>query len=274
MAEKMSPEIDYTYWKIEHKSILERLPEKNIFMLFSGGKDSSLCMDFISRAGEEFGFDFEAHAGAFPVHRYPDTEKKRIESYWTKRGVNITWHKLAETDDDIEKAVNPCLLCQKQRKKMLKTLLPELVDDWEKLVLIASYSMWDIVSYAIEHILGDIFSNSGKREDIKNNRFIETSQRFYPLLKMKEGYTVLRPLIKYNSNDILKLIRQTGIPTLSTPCKFGDFRPKRILEKYYEKMGIRFEYNHVFDFAKKTLNLPDISSFTSIEKEEYLLNVF
>jgi len=274
MAESISTEIDYTCWKKEHKSILELLSDKNVFMLFSGGKDSSLGMDFISRAGEEFGFDFEAHAGAFPVHRYSDADKKKIESYWAKRGVNITWHKLAETDNDIEKAVDPCLLCQKLRRKMLKTLLPELVDDWEKLVLITTYSMWDIVSYAIEHILGNIFSNSGKGEGRENNRFLETSQRFYPLLKMKEGYSVFRPLIRYNSNDIMKLIRQAEIPTLTIPCKFKGFRPKRILENYYEKMGIRFEYDQVFDFAKKSLNLPDISSYTSMEKEEYLLKIF
>ena len=103
---------------------------------------------------------------------------------------------------------------------------------------------------------------------------METGQRFYPLLKMKEGYMVFRPLIKYNGNHIVKLIGQSGIPTLSGPCKFSDFRPKRLLEKYYGNMDMNFDYNRVFDFAKKTLNLPDISSYTSIRKEEYLRDIF
>jgi tRNA(Ile)-lysidine synthase TilS/MesJ len=91
---------------------------------------------------------------------------------------------------------------------------------------------------------------------------------------MKEGYQVFRPLIKYNNDDILKVITQENLPTLSIPCKFKDFRPKRILEKYYEKMGLRFDYNQLIDFAVKALNLPNISSFTSMEKEDYLGNVF
>ena len=44
--------------------------------------------------------------------------------------------------------------------------------------------------------------------------------------------------------------------------------------RYYEKMGLRFNYNQIFDFARKSLKLPDISAFTSIEKEDYFINIF
>jgi len=264
--------ICYSHWRGEHKSILEAFSVKNVLMLFSGGKDSSLALDFILRAGKEFGFDFSAHAGAYPVHRYPDIEKKRIESYWNKRGVEIHWHDLGETDEYIKNEVNPCLRCQKLRKQMLKTVLTNTIDSWESLVLVTSYSLWDIVSYSIEHILNDLFSNSVNAEN--NKRFLETAQRFYPLLKMKEGYTVFRPIIRYNSDDILKAIKEADIPTLSIPCEFKEFRPKRILERYYQKMEIRFDYDKVFNFARRSLSLPDISTYTSIDRDEYLSNVF
>ena len=158
---------------------------------------------------------------------------------------------------------------------MLKTILASSTEDWEHLVLIICFSLWDIVSYSIEHILSDIYSNSDAGIGIgKNRRFAETAQRFYPLLKMKEGYSVFRPLIKYNGSDIVKTIEQQGIPILSIPCEFSEFRPKRILERYYNRMEMRFEYDQVFDFARRSLNLPDISSYVSIEKEEYLARIF
>jgi tRNA(Ile)-lysidine synthase TilS/MesJ len=220
-------------------------------------------------------FDFEVHTGAFPVHRYTDNEKERIGSYWSKRGVDIIWHELAETDEHLENTVDPCFLCQRLRKKTLKTIFTQTLHEHESLVLIVNFSLWDIVSYSIEHILSDIFPNSKKEVGGENSeRFLETAQRFYPLLKMKEGYTVFRPLIRYNNNDILKAIEQEDIPTLSIPCKFKDFRPKRILEKYYEKMGLHFEYDHVFDFARKSLRLPDISAYISIDAEKYLSSFF
>ena len=75
----MNSEISYSHWTEENRSILESLCNKKVFLLFSGGKDSSLTMDFMLRAGKEFGFGFEAHAAAYPVHRYPDKERKRIE---------------------------------------------------------------------------------------------------------------------------------------------------------------------------------------------------
>ena len=269
---EMESGINYPRWEEEHKSILETFCDKNVLVLFSGGKDSSGAMDLIFRAGKRFGFDFKAHAGVYPVHRYPDEEKKRIESYWNQKGVEIQWHDLGETDEYIKNEVNPCLPCQKLRKRMLKTILTDLIDDWESLVLVTSYSLWDIASYSLEHIVNDFFSNSVSSEN--NKRFMETAQRFYPMLKMKEGYTIFRPLIKYNSDDILRVIKEAGIPTLSAPCKFKEFRPKRILERYYQKTGIHFDYDMVFDFAKRSLNLPDISTYTSIDRDEYLSNLF
>ena len=268
----MGSGINYPRWEEEHKSILETFCDKNVLVLFSGGKDSSVAMDFILRAGKRFSFDFKAHAGAYPVHRYPDEEKKRIESYWNKRRVEIHWHDFGETDDYIKNEVNPCDQCRKLRKKMLKTILTNLIDDWESLVLVAGYSLWDIVSYSIENILNDLFSNSINAEN--NKRFMETAQRFYPLLKMKEGYTIFRPLIRYNNDEILRVIKEAGIPTLSAPCEFKEFRPKRILERYYQKAGIHFDYDKVFDFAKRSLSLPDVSNYTSVDKDEYLLNLF
>jgi hypothetical protein len=157
----------------------------------------------------------------------------------------------------------------------MNSILARSIEDWSSLVLIACYSLWDIVSYSLEHLLTDTFSAPDKRIGIeKNKRFKETFQRFYPFLTMKEGYQIFRPLIKYNNNEVLKVIAQKNIPTLRIPCNFKEFRPKRILEKYYEKMGLRFDYNQLMHFVKKSLNLPDMSSFTAIKKEDYLANIF
>jgi tRNA(Ile)-lysidine synthase TilS/MesJ len=271
----MNSPIGYSAWKAEHESTLESFPHKNVLLLYSGGKDSSVVMDFMSKAATEFGFSFEAHAGAYPIHRYTDEEIKRLECYWRKRGVKITWHDMGKTDEYIRDAVNPCISCQKLRKRMLKTSLISTVKEWESLVLITCYSLWDVVSYSLERVLMGRFTNSDKGDhDEKNRRFTETAQRFYPLLKMKEGYTIFRPLIKYNNTDILRHVTSEQIPILSIPCEFSQFRPKRILEKYYAKMEMSFEYELVFDFARSSLSLPDLSVYGAMTKEEYLLDVF
>ena len=271
----MCSELDYVSWREEYKRVLESFSDKNIFLLFSGGKDSTVVLDLITTAKEDFGFDFTAHSATFPNHRYTEAERMRIESYWQKRGVQIIWHDLEEMDDCLANSENPCRPCQELRKKLMKRVLARSIEDWGSLVLIVSFSLWDIVSYTLEHLLADIFSSPDQRISLeKNQRFKETSQRFYPLLTMKEGYQVFRPLIKYNNDEILKVIEKKSLPIFTTPCEFKEFRPKRILEKYYQKMGLRFDYDQLMDFAKKSLNFPDISSFTDIGKEDYFTNVF
>ena len=267
--------IDYLPWRDEYKTLLESFRGRKIIYSFSGGKDSSLALDFMLRAGKDFGFDFESHSAAFPEHRYMDSEKKRLGDYWKQRGVDIIWHDSLGSDEQISNHKNPCDPCQQIRKDLLKTIVNRGAYDLKNLVLIVNYSLWDIVGYSIEHILSDIFSSSEEiKAGKKSKRFIETAQRFYPLLRMQGGYTVFRPLIKYNGSDILFTVREAGIPMLSIPCDYRNFRPKRLLEGYYKKLGLRFDYRSVFDFAREALDLPDISSYESIKKERYLTDIF
>jgi tRNA(Ile)-lysidine synthase TilS/MesJ len=276
MTEKnMAKTIDYSLWKQSHSTALEGLRDRKVFLLFSAGKDSSVCMDLLLKAGREFGFCFEAHAGAFPIHRYTASEKERINAYWKARGATIIWHDVGEDDAYLEGGVNPCVSCQEIRRRKLNAVLMSTVKDWSTLVLVVSYTLWDVVSYAAEYLLAGIFSesNGGVSQD-PQKRFAETSQRFYPLLQMREGYWVFRPLIRFNGCDVRKTVEEEGIPILGIPCNFKDARPKRILEGYYEKMGLRFDYEEVFKFAKQTLGLADQYTYTAMEKERYLTKVF
>jgi tRNA(Ile)-lysidine synthase TilS/MesJ len=268
--------VDYLSWKNEYNYILEELHDKKVLFLFSGGKDSSLGMDFISRAAVDYDFGFEVHAGAFPIHRYPEHEKVRIGSYWTSRGIDIIWHDFKENDDQIRNSENPCHACQGIRKKLLNKIISARSDNLHNLFLVVSFSLWDIVGYSLERILGEIFMNSRENKDkaLLSKRFIETAQRFYPILKMKDGYTIFRPLIKFNGSHIEEIIRNTGLPTNSIPCEFRGYRPKRVLESYYNKMGLTFDYESVLNFAKSSLGLPDMNSFATIDKDKYFNEFF
>jgi hypothetical protein len=142
------------------------------------------------------------------------------------------------------------------------------------LVIVMSYSLWDLVSATIEHTLGAVYgsaeTSSRVRHKSTQERFYETAQRFYPLLKLQDGLSIFKPLIYYNDQDIKRVLSEEGIPLLTTTCHYKQYRPKRLFAQYYEQMGLRFDFEKVLRFAQTALHLPDENFFTQMGEDSYL----
>jgi len=277
----MKSRLNYSTWKTNNQAILEDLSDKKVMVPYSGGKDSSVVLYLIHKAAEEFDFSYEAHGVFFPANVYSAGDVKKIDSYWHKKNVSIIWHKVPVSDECLAEALkdgqSPCLTCIQMKKKILVSQLNQMVSDWNSIVIIMSYSLWDLVSATLEHISGAIFSDESYSSSLQgkssDERFIEIAQRFYPLLKIKGGPTIYKPLIKYNDQDIHNFISKNSIPLTTTPCSYKEYRPKRTFATYYEKSDLFFDYSKVRDFAKKALNLPDISYYEEIDIKEYMTMV-
>jgi len=268
MSLKMGPE--YTVWEKEQTAILTGLKGKDVSLLFSGGKDSSLCLHFMLAASEDYGFNIEVYAGTFPAHRYTPPEVKTIDAFWKDRGLTILWHEAAMSDDSLETAANPCIVCVQARKQLLHEAISTKSTDLANLVLVTGYTLWDLVSYSLEYLMGGVYAQPD-REEVQRSRkrFMETGQRFYPFLKMEGGYSIYRPILKFNTPDVLRIIQEASIPFLSIPCHYAQFRPKRLLESYYRSMSLHFDHNRVVDFVKQHLGLPSVSEYRSMSKEYF-----
>lgn len=277
----MKSRLNYSTWKTNNQAILEDLSDKKVVISYSGGKDSSVVLYLIQKAAEEFDFSYEAHGVFFPTHVYSAGDKKKIDSYWHKRNVSINWHKVSVSDEILAEALkdghNPCLTCSQIKKKILVSQLNRMISDWDSIVIIMSYSLWDLVSATLEHLLRATFFDknysSSLQEKSSDERFIETAQRFYPLLKLKGGPTIYKPLIKYNDQEIQNFILENSIPLTTTPCIYKEYRPKRIFATCYEKGDLFFDYSKVLEFSKKVLNIPDISYYEEIDLEGYMTRV-
>ena len=271
----LDPEHSYSEWEKEQADVLMSLKRKEVWILFSGGKDSSLALYFLHKASKIFGFVFSVHAGIFPKHRYTKSDMRRIDRFWKDRGVQIEWHDLKLTDDSLEKTANPCSVCQKTRKKLLYDVVCEKINDLTRLVLITAYTLSDLVSYSLEYAVGANYTTLDSEEPKKSRqRFLETGQRFYPILMMKGGFTIYRPILRFNEKDVARIIDHAGIPILSTPCLYGHLRPKRILESYYDSLSLDFDYDRVLDFARISLDLPAVNEYVSMDNEHFLKRVF
>lgn len=274
----MDKGLNYSQWKIRHEQALQSFTDKKVMMFFSGGKDSSAALLLIQQASQEFGFRFETHAGIYPHHIFTEADRDRLADYWNSRGITIQWHPIPESDDRLSEALaegmSPCIVCNLLKKKQLMAHLKGLGVDMNSLVIIVSYSLWDLVSATIEYILGSIYSPPSDCPTLKGKpsqeRFLETSQRFYPMLKWENGFSVFKPLIHYNDQEILEVIAREDIPLLSTQCRYRAYRPKRLFAQYYEGMNLQFDYTGVLNFARERLHLPEETFFTQMAEERYL----
>jgi tRNA(Ile)-lysidine synthase TilS/MesJ len=279
----MTLSLTYGTWKDDNKTILETLPQKDIIITYTGGKDCSILLDFILQASKEFSFNFQTHAFLFPVHVFTPDEITKLDSYWNSKGVKIVWHKLKHTDDEFEIAknngINPCVVCFQRKREYFLEFLNKNFERWDSVVVIVGFTLWDLVSYSLEQLLFSVFHidslNASPMIGGKplKDRFIQTSQRFYPFLAMKEGYSVYKPLLKYNDPEIIRNIQERKIPLSTNECKYKSYRPKRLFADCYRQMNLLFDYNKLLSFAKESLNLYDISYYNNFSKEEFISEV-
>jgi len=273
--------IIYEQWRKDNQTELEKLSNKLLIMAYSGGKDSSVVLHFLAKAARTYDFKIEAHGIIIPEHVLTEPERKKLDDYWQKREITISWHGVDDADKKLKDApgqgISPCLICNRTKKSELMSYFKRIKPDWEKLVMVISYSLWDLVSASIEHITGGVFADQEFSSAIKGKkpeeRFMEIAQRFYPLIKLQNGMSVFKPLIYYNDQDIIETVKENNLPLTSPTCDHKDFRPKRGFALYYHKMDHHFNYEKVLKFAQTALKIPNLDFYSSMPSEVYLKEV-
>ncbi len=274
----MDKELSYTRWQKRHHQTLKTLSGKYLIISFSGGKDSSVLLHFFQQAQQAYGFDLEVHGVAFPCHVFLPEEQDRLSHYWQSRGIHIVWHGAGDSqeaalDQLIDNGKSPCVLCSHTKKVSLFSHFTAEQTDWKKLVVVIGYTLWDLASAIIEHTLRVGFGG-GDKGDFQGrspeDRFLEISQRFYPLLELDNGLTIFKPLIHYNDPQISAAAEKNNLPLTSEACRFKSYRPKRLLAEYYTLFGLNFNYNDVYSFAKTAFDLPEKQFFQTLGLKTYV----
>ena len=79
-----------TYEKFVHDNYeyLKTFCDKHVYVAYAGGKDASVILHFFTRAKEEFGFEFETHAGMYPLHVYTNDDVDKLDSYCNRERIH------------------------------------------------------------------------------------------------------------------------------------------------------------------------------------------
>jgi len=273
--------ITYEKWHADNRKDLEKLEGKDLIVAFSGGKDSSVVLHFLDLARKTYKYNLEAGGIIIPEHVLTDDERDRLNIYWESRGINIIWHPVKDADEKLSEApskgMTPCLICNRTKKKELMDYFQRTKPDLGKVVMVISYSLLDLVSATIEHITGGIYADTALSNAVQGkkieDRFMEIAQRFYPLIKLRSGLSVFKPLIYYNDQDILDTVKENDLPLTIPACEHKEYRPKRGFALFYHKMDHHFNYEKVLKFAQDALKIPNMSIYSEMSTEAFLKEV-
>lgn len=277
----MTQQLSHAHWLVLHEKTLASFKAKELIVSYSGGKDSSLLLDYLLRSQKDFGYTLHAHGVAFPCHVFLPREQARLDRYWQERGLPIVWHGPGPRNDEelarmVEAGKSPCVVCSQAKKDQLLGHFQAREIPWENLVVVIGYTLWDLASATVEHMLRTCFGPEGDgtfQGRDPGDRFLEISQRFYPVLRMANGLSVFKPLIRYNDPDIAAIVAAKGIPITKQACRFKSLRPKRQLSRYYRLFGLKFTYDDVYAFARKAFDIPDIDYFQQMDLTRYVTRI-
>ena len=76
--------LNYPEWKQRNQQAIESLSGKSVMMFSPEAKIHRSQLHFLQHAGKEYGFSFDTHAGVFPHHVYPSSERDKLDQYLEK----------------------------------------------------------------------------------------------------------------------------------------------------------------------------------------------
>lgn len=262
-------------WEGFNREYLEKCRGKYVAVTFSAGKDSSACLRFLVAARERYGYDLGGFLYAFPKHRYSSEFRETLLPFWRNLGVIMVYRETDVDDTLLEDVDNPCRPCQNLRKKDLPEIFSLAHRPPEEVVIVSGHSLWDLAGYALDRFAAnELAASTDYLESYSDERFLEISQRFYPFLSMKGGYSVFRPMLCLNIEEIRTVCEEKLLPVLATPCRYSLERPKKVLGGYFLRFGYRFDYENVIEFARKFLKIAGLEQIQQMAQEEYLTQRF
>ena len=269
----------YDRWEGANEEYLEACRGRFVAVTYSAGKDSSGTLFLLHRVHEKYGFEVGAFVFTYPVHRYPPGTVEPLRAFWEPK-LDLFFIRETDRQDDILDAAeacgeDPCRPCQDLRKSALPEIFPVAKKQMHETVIASGHSLWDLAGYALDQFAEkELNATSQFDPETQRKRFLEVSQRFYPFLTMPEGYSVYRPMLFLNADEIVAICTENSLPLLGTTCRYSQKRPKKVLSGYFERFGFRFTYEGVADFAHRFLDIPERQEFERLSREEYLTERF
>lgn len=254
--------------------LLEDVDE--ITYLFSGGKDATFGLEMLNKHIKERGLNIKLKAimALYPQHVYFENGIRRkcyrdTMTYWRSQGVSL--QVLSSPIDDLKNGnVDGCKTCKRARMALVHETMASHRAHGRAVV--TGYTLYDALAYLDEFALlsNYTFKVNGIDDAKLRNRVLNCVHKMNIRENLPNGLTVLRPLLTFKEDDIMKYVELSNIPFVSTPCKVSHYKHKRLFFTCLDNLKDRNNctYDGLLSFLE-THNVQFPETFTDISTETY-----
>ena len=231
-------------------------------LLLSLGKDSIALLEILNYLNEKFNLNLNITPiiVVFPKHKYSKINLDEVKKLLGNAHIIIPPY-----DDNILEGVEkPCTKC----KLIRRTYILKALESLRIKKIATAHTLNDLYAYLIELLS---LTNFHLDRLLDCERGVEVLTRYLPKLTFKEGYVVIRPLLKVTEDETRRMALQSKIP-ITLRCMYSRARPKRIISNILKLLEAKLDYDSLISFISKHIDLKEIELLAAdIRVEEYIV---
>ncbi len=254
------------------KNICDQIKGKHTVLFWSGGYDSTFLFDLFIKSRLYDITDLYIVIIRCPQEIYDESRIKEAVDLLSLLPVHVYCYEPQEKiKNDIE-FTKACSVCKHIRRSVIIEAIADIklnVNDSKAIILVTGHNLDDLVSYYLENVTYSLDKNSDKYRE----RFIESTNKVFPIFDYSERIKIFRPLIRLTKNQMLKIFSDNDYADLkicNKKCRWLRQR-KRLLQEYLSGINIQFDFDLIVKKFNTEFIMPTMEEFRSLPVVTYLM---
>ena len=251
-------------------TIKEKLSDRNVYFLWSGGDDSNLLLKIFLSFNIDTFCNLNVITIPYPAHVYSETKLEQCKDHFKGRKINYQILKTNYVDEVDITYKNACSVCKVIRRKAFLDYYLSVRKEND--LIVTGHNLSDLMAYYIELCIDQMNMQTNLN---RNNRFLEVTSKFLQSYQAEDNIEIFRPMIYLSQPQVQELLlnpfsQGIQLEIMQQKCKWLNQR-KRLLQDYFKKANVVSSYETVCKLLTQNFTMPSLDDFRKLPFVTYLV---